>query len=142
MFEFFNKGGFCMNKFFGVGNLTRDPEMRQSKNGVNVVNFGVAFRGRTEEDTLFLDVEAWSTGADFVEKWFKKGNGIVIDGSLRQDTWEDKNTGQKRTKVYVRCDHCSFPPGGKKGQTSTEAESESVVKTQQSASETKSDIPF
>jgi len=111
-----------MNKCFLAGNLTRDPELRSTTNGTSVANFGLAVKGRTKEDVVFFDVEAWSTGAEFVAKYFKKGDGIVIDGSIREDRWE--KDGVKRSKHVVRCDHCAFPPGkgGKKADAGEETQ--------------------
>ncbi len=130
-----------MNKCFLAGNLTRDPELRTTKSDNKVVNFGVAVKGRTKEDVIFVDCEAWSTGAEFIEKYFKKGDGIVIDGSLRQESWE--KDGVKRTKLVVRCDHCSFPPGkGKKN----EGASDEPTNVETGSGNTKpaddGDIPF
>lgn len=96
-----------LNKFLGIGRLTRDPESRQA-GSTSVVKFGIAINRRFkkgdewQDEPLFIDCEAWDTGAERIQNDFVKGDRILIEGELRQDHWEDKATGQKRSKTYVR----------------------------------------
>ncbi len=89
------------------GNLTRDPELKSISTGTSVVNFGIAVSryykkadGSKGQDTVFIDCEAWDTGAELVEKLLKKGDGVIVEGSLKMDQWE--KDGQKHSKLKVR----------------------------------------
>lgn len=103
-----------MNKCFFTGNLTRDPELRTLDDGTKVVNFGLAvnrpYKKGTERlnETAFLDLEAWAQGAETIAKYFSKGEPITVAASVKMDTWEDKTTGQKRSKLKFRVDEFWF----------------------------------
>lgn len=107
------------NKVILAGNLTRDPEMRSLPSGVEVVSFGLAvndrFKNRQtdqwEERPNFIDCEAFGRTAENIGKFFSKGKPIFIDGSLRFDQWEDRQTGQKRSKLKVVVDTFQFIGG-------------------------------
>ena len=97
-----------MNKVFLAGRLTRDPELRYIPSGTAVCELGLAvsrkFRtkeGEMREDTVFVDVTCWAKTAEFVGENFHKGRPIIVEGRLKSDEWEDKNTGQKRSKIKV-----------------------------------------
>lgn len=97
-----------MNVVVLKGNLTRDPEIREvGQKGSKVVNFSIAINryfkksnGDKGNETTYLDCEAWDSGAETIERLFSKGDPILINGSLKQDTWEQD--GQKRSKLKVR----------------------------------------
>lgn len=94
------------------GNLTRDPELRYTSSGTAVASFTVASNrsykrsGATEwtEETAFVDVTAWSQLGENVAESLSKGAGVVVTGRLRQESWEDRDTGQKRSKLSVMAD--------------------------------------
>lgn len=96
------------NKVILMGNLTRDPELRVTPKGTAVCAFGMAvnrvFRssegGETQEETTFIDLEAWGKQAEIISKYVFKGNPLFVEGRLRLDTWESK-TGEKRSKLKV-----------------------------------------
>jgi single-strand DNA-binding protein len=103
------------NKVILAGNLTRDPEMRYTPKGTAIANFGLAINrkwksesGETKEETTFVDIEAWDRQAEVVAQYFKKGNPILVEGRLKLDQWEDKNTHQKQSKLRVRLESFSF----------------------------------
>lgn len=106
-----------MNKYIVTGNLTRDPEAKVlDSNGkkVTVTNFTIAssrpFKrkdGTPDQETLFIDAEAWDTGAETIAKYFTKGSKILAEGSLRNETWNDKD-GNKRSKIKLRVSHFEF----------------------------------
>lgn len=106
-----------MNLCIFLGNLTRDPELKALSGDKRVVNFGLAINRRfkrgkdTAKETAFLDCEAWDSGADLIAKHFKKGDPIIVHASVKQDEWEDKTTGQKRTKLKFRVNQFEFVPG-------------------------------
>ena len=102
-----------LNKVFIAGNLTRDPELRTAGT-TTVAGFGVAVNrkwrdkdGTGKEETTFVDVEAWSKTADLVGQFLHKGSGVLIEGRLKLDTWEDKEGG-KRSKLKVVADSVHF----------------------------------
>ena len=91
-----------------AGNLTRDPEHRELANDNSVCNFTVAVNGFKKDDVSFVDVTAWGKTCEFVKNYFSKGKGICVVGELAQDTWDDKDSGKKRTKLYVNARHVYF----------------------------------
>ncbi len=100
-----------MNKVFLAGRLTRDPELRYIPSGTAVCELGLAVsrkyrtkEGEQREETLFINVTCWGKTAEFVGENFHKGRPIVVEGRLKSDEWEDKNTGQKRTSIEVTAD--------------------------------------
>lgn len=100
-----------MNKVFLKGNLTRDPELKEVALGervCSVVNFTLAVsrfykksNGETDQTTEFIDCEAWDTGANLVSKILKKGDPVLIEGSLKTDKWEKDGVKHSRVKVRV-----------------------------------------
>ena len=104
-----------LNKAIFVGNLTADPELIHTPKGTAVVNASLAVNefytpedGERQQVTTFIDVKVWGPSAENFAKLAKKGQEILIEGSIRQDTWEDKESGQKRSKLYVRTDAWQF----------------------------------
>lgn len=103
-----------LNKVLLVGRLTRDPEDRYTNSGTQITTFSLAVnrrRGRDNEEVSYIDCTAWDKTAEFVSKWFSKGKPIFIEGRLQQDRWEDKNTGEKRSKLIVVADRAGFVGG-------------------------------
>ncbi|MBL8819179.1 MAG: single-stranded DNA-binding protein [Planctomyces sp.] len=97
------------NKVILVGNLTRDPEVRYTTGGTAVTELGLAVsrqwtdRGSNErkEETTFVDVTLWGRTAEIAGEYLAKGRPVLIEGRLQLDQWEDKETGQKRSKLKV-----------------------------------------
>ena len=96
------------NKVILLGNLTRDPEVRYTPKGSAVCDLGVAVNrqytldsGEKREEVTFVDVVLWSRLAEIAGEYLKKGRPIFIEGRLQMDTWDDKQTGQKRSKLRV-----------------------------------------
>lgn len=103
------------NKVILMGNLTRDPELRYTPKGTAVARLGLAVNrrwtsetGEQKEETTFVDVEAWGPQAENISKYMKKGSPLLVEGRLRMDQWDDKQTGQKRTKLVVVCENSRF----------------------------------
>ena len=97
-----------LNTAIIMGRLTADPELRKTQNGTAVSSFTVAVERRFQrEQTDFVNVVAWKQTAEFVEKYFHKGDMIALRGSIQQRNYEDKN-GNKRTAVEVVADEVSF----------------------------------
>lgn len=104
-----------LNKVLLIGNLTRDPELRQTPKGTAVAQFGIAvnrtFRGedgQSREEVTFVDLEAWGKQAETISKYMTKGRPIFIEGRLKLDQWEDKNGGGKRSKLRVVVENFQF----------------------------------
>jgi len=106
------------------GNMTRDVELREVGSST-VGNFGLAMSrkykgsdGEMKEETCFVDVECWNAQAVNAAKYTNKGQNITIEGSLKMDQWEDKDTGQQRSKLKVNAHRIHFFLGNKSADTS------------------------
>jgi single-strand DNA-binding protein len=110
------------NKVILVGNLTRDPELRYTPKGMAIAKVGLAINrnwtsegGEKKEEVTFVDVDIFGRTAENVAQYMKKGRPILIEGRLRLDQWDDKQTGQKRSKLGVVGEVVQFlgsPTGG------------------------------
>lgn len=107
-----------LNKVFLMGNLTFDPEVRRTPNGTSVVDLRLAIKrvwtdksSQRHDDVTYLDVTVWGASAENCGKYLKKGSGVHVEGSLKVDSWEDKNSGEKRTKLKVVADRVQFLGG-------------------------------
>jgi single-strand DNA-binding protein len=118
------------NKVILAGNLTRDPELRYASNGRAIAKFGLAINrnwttetGEKREEATFIDVDAFGKEAENIGQYFKKGRPILLEGRLKLDQWDDKQTGQKRSKLGVVLERFSFidTKPGEQGGGSTEA---------------------
>jgi single-strand DNA-binding protein len=97
------------NKVILLGNLTRDPQVKYTPSGAAVAEIGLAvnrywFDKQTNsrrEETTFVDVTLWGRDAEVAGEYLAKGRSILIEGRLQLDTWDDKTTGQKRSKLRV-----------------------------------------
>jgi single-strand DNA-binding protein len=96
------------NKVILLGNLTRDPEVRYTPKGSAVADLGIAVNrvyttdsGEKREETTFVDVTFWGRTAEVAGEYLKKGRPVFVEGRLQLDTWEDKTSGQKRSKLKV-----------------------------------------
>lgn len=100
-----------LNTAIIMGRLTADPELRTTQTGLSVTSFTVAvdrnYKSGDERQTDFINVVAWRGTADFVSRYFKKGQMIAVQGSIQTRNYEDKN-GNKRTAVEIVADNVSF----------------------------------
>lgn len=110
------------NKVLLMGNLTRDPELRYTPKGTAVATIGVAVNrrwkdetGQQREETTFVDVDSFGRTAENIGQYFKKGRPIFIEGRLRYQTWEDKQSGQKRSKLSVTMENFQFVDSQRSG---------------------------
>ena len=99
------------NKVILIGNLTADPELKQTNTGLSVCNFSLAINRRTKTDggqnVDFINVVAWRQTAEFISRYFRKGSALCITGSIQTRTWQDAN-GQKRYATDVVADEAMF----------------------------------
>ena len=103
------------NKVILAGNLTRDPELRYTPKGTAIANITLAINrtwksetGEMKEEVSFVDVDVWGRQAEVIAQYMKKGRPLLVEGRLKQDTWEDKNTNQKQSKLKVVLESFSF----------------------------------
>ncbi len=109
-----------LNKVFLIGNLTRDPELRVTPKGTAICQFGLAVNrqfkdesGQNRDETTFIDIEAWGKQGELVAKYLTKGSPAMVEGRLKLDQWEDKQSGQKRSKLKVVLDNVQFLSSGR-----------------------------
>jgi single-strand DNA-binding protein len=96
------------NKVILIGNLTRDPELRYTPKGTAIAKIGLAINrtwktetGEAKEEVTFVDIDAFGRQAETLGQYMKKGRPIMIEGRLKLDTWDDKQTNQKRSRLGV-----------------------------------------
>jgi single-strand DNA-binding protein len=104
-----------LNNVVLAGHLTRDPELKQIGADRVVANTGLAINrrwkdaaGTQHEEATFVEIEAWGRTAELVGQYLKKGSPAYIEGRLRLDSWDDKESGQKRTKMKVVAENVQF----------------------------------
>jgi single-strand DNA-binding protein len=104
-----------LNKVLLMGNLTRDPEVRYTPKGTAIANLGLAINrvyttdsGEKKEEVTFVDIEVWGRQAETAGQYLAKGRPVFVEGRLRLDSWDDKETGQKRNKLKVVGERIQF----------------------------------
>ena len=118
-----------------AGNVTRDPEMRATPSGAQACNFTIAvnrvFRGsdgNQQEQTSFIDCVAWGKSGETISQYVKKGSGLIVSGRIEQRSWEDKASGQRRSRTEIVVDDFSFVGGSDGGSRSGGSSSRSSAK--------------
>lgn len=108
------------NKVILIGNHTRDPELRYTPKGTAVAKFALAVNrvwttdsGEKKEEVTFIDIDAFGRTAENIAQYMRKGSAMMVEGRLRLSQWDDRQTGQKRSKLSVLCETCQFL-GGKR----------------------------
>ncbi len=104
-----------LNKVMLIGNLTRDPEVRYTPKGNAVCDMAIAVNrryvndaGERQEEVTYLDIVLWNKQAELAGQYLAKGRSVYVEGRLQMDSWEDKATGQKRTKIRIVCENMQF----------------------------------
>jgi single-strand DNA-binding protein len=113
------------NKVILMGNLTRDPELRYTSKGTAIAKVGLAINrnwtsesGEKKEEVTFVDVDVFGRTAENVGQYMRKGRPILVEGRLKLDQWDDKQTGQKRSRLGVVAETVQFlgsAPGAGEG---------------------------
>ncbi len=105
----------ALNKVLLMGNLTRDPELRVTPKGTPICQFGLAINrsykmesGETREEVTFVDIEAWGKQGETIAKYLTKGRPLYVEGRLKLDSWEDKNTKEKRSRMKIVLENFQF----------------------------------
>ena len=117
-----------INKVMISGNLTRDAEKRTTPSGTSILNFGVAVNdrrrnanGEWEDYANFIDCTMFGRRADALEQYLVKGTKVAIEGKLHYSSWEDRNTGQRRSKLDVTVDEIELMSRNNGGQAASSA---------------------
>lgn len=117
-----------INQVILMGRLTRDPEQRTTTSGKSVTSFSLAVdRVGQNDDADFFDVTAWEKTGDLVAQYLTKGRRALVQGRLRQDSWEDKETGKRRSRVEVVAFDVTFldGPSGDSGSSNNSSSQQS-----------------
>ena len=141
------------NKVILLGNLTRDPEIRYTPKGSAVCDLGIAVNrsyttdsGERREEVTYVDVVLWARLAEIAGEYLKKGRPVFIEGRLQMDSWDDKQTGQKRTKLRVVGETMQLlggRPGGAAAESGGENQKSSAPPKQSApAAPDEDEIPF
>ena len=105
-----------INQVILMGRLTRDPEQRTTTTGKTIVNFSIAVDRIGQDDSAdFFNVTAWEKLGELVMQYLAKGRRVLVQGRLRQDSWDDKETGKKRSSVEVTATDVTFLDGPSDG---------------------------
>ena len=111
------------NKVILAGNLTRDPELRYTPKGMAIAKFGLAINrnwktetGESKEEVTFVDVDAFGRQAETIAQYMKKGSPFLMEGRLKLDQWDDKQTGQKRSRLGVVLEGFQFLGSGNRSE--------------------------
>jgi single-strand DNA-binding protein len=136
------------NKVILLGNLTRDPEVRYTPKGSAVTDLGIAVNrqytlenGEKREEVTFVDVTFWGRTAEVAGEYLKKGRPIFIEGRLQLDTWDDKQSGQKRSKLKVIGETMQMLGGPRSGGAPTDNGDEGGGRTGKPSAPPKSTVP-
>ena len=101
-----------INQVILLGRLTRDPEQQTTASGKNVVSFSIAVDRQSQDDQAdFFNITAWDKLGDLVMQYLSKGRRVLIQGRLRQDSWEDKDTGKRQSRIEVTASDVTFLDG-------------------------------
>ena len=135
-----------INQVILMGRLTSDPEQRTTTSGRTVVSFSIAVDRQTQDDQAdFFDVTAWEKLGELVMQYLSKGRRVLVQGRLRQDSWEDKETGKRRSRIEVVASDVTFldgPSGDTGGSTANISTKEEVVTEIDDKPIDLSEIPF
>lgn len=149
-----------LNKVMLIGNLTRDPELRHTPKGTAVAELSLAINrawrdegGNKQEETTFVEITFWGRTAELAQQYLQKGRSVYVEGRLQLDTWEDKDTGKKRTKMKIIGETMQFLGSGSGGTRESDGPRQSTTPSprQQSPNSTPApesnyqeddDIPF
>ncbi len=143
-----------LNKVLLIGNLTRDPELRYIQSGTAVLDLGLAVNRRVKksdgtwgEEAAFIDVTVWGKQAENCAEYLSKGRPVFVEGRLQFDQWEDKKTGDKRSKLKVTAESVQFlggrgGGGGGGGKGSRPASSAKPDQAPEEPELSDDDIPF
>ncbi len=130
-----------------AGNVTRDPEMRTTPSGAQVCSFSVAVNrtfkdssGNQQDQVSYIDCVAWGKSGELIAQYTKKGSSLLVSGRLEQRSWEDKNSGQRRSRTEVIVEDFTFMGGNGNGGNGGGHSSASSSKSTSSEDDYSSDV--
>jgi single-strand DNA-binding protein len=130
-----------INQVILMGRLTRDPEMRTTTTGKTIASFSLAVdRGGQDDQADFFDVTAWEKLGELVNQYLTKGRRCLVQGRLRQDSWDDKETGKKRSRIEVVATDVTFLDGPSDGASGSSSASQNSGTTRTAKDVAPSDI--
>lgn len=149
----------AFNKVILLGNLTADPETKSTPSGQSVTTFSIAVNrvyndanGNRKDDTSFINCTAWGSRGETIAKYVSKGRQLLVSGRLQQRSWDDKESGKRRSAIDVVVEEFSFVSDGNRGQSSASSSSNNQSSNNSSNDDTTiadvdkeidlSDIPF
>lgn len=137
-----------LNKVFIIGNLTKKPELRSTKEGSSVTDLRIAVSRNflnkdreRQEEVCYVDVVVWARQAETCVEYLDKGSPVLVEGSLQQDTWETSN-GEKRSKIRIRAQRVQFLSRGSKSESSQGSGDIPADVQDEGAEQSEDDIPF
>ena len=113
-----------LNSVTLTGNTTKDVDHRTTQSGTEVANVTIAVNGYKENDTSFVDLLLFGKTAQAASKYVSKGQQIGVTGRIKQESWQDKTSGQKRSKLVVVVENLQLPPKGSTSDNSAEVPNE------------------
>lgn len=132
-----------MNSVILQGRLGKDPAPKTTGSGKSVLNFSIAVNTNKDNPPIWVDCSAWEKTADVISEYFKKGDGIIVMGSLREESWTDGQTGEQKKKLAVQVREFHFPQGKKTGESQQQPAKKKAPPAWDSQSEVGlEDIPF
>jgi len=114
-----------MNKFIGLGNLTRDPKFREIKGDNKVCDFAIAINNKAANSVFYIDIETWNKVAENCNRFLSKGRKVLVEGKLNMSTWQTKS-GENRTRIFCRADTVTFLDKTEEQESSSEPKAEEV----------------
>lgn len=96
-----------MNKFIGLGNLTREPKFREVKGDNKVCDFAIAINNKANNSVFYIDIETWNAVAENCNRFLSKGRKVLVEGKLNMSTWQTKS-GENRSRTFCRADTVTF----------------------------------
>jgi single-strand DNA-binding protein len=137
------------NKVILIGNLTRDPELRYTPKGMAIAKIGLAVNrnwtneaGEKKEEVTFVDVDVFGRTAENAAQYLKKGRSMMVEGRLKLDSWDDKTTGQKRSKLGVIGEMIQFLGSPKGDESAPRTERVSAPAANPDVPPKDDDVPF
>tara|TARA_B100002049_G_C15965300_1_gene326322 strand:- start:125 stop:574 length:450 start_codon:yes stop_codon:yes gene_type:complete len=137
------------NKVILMGNLTRDPESRTTPSGQSVTNFSLAVNrswkgadGQQNEAVSYIDCVAWGKPGEIITQYLGKGRAVLVSGRLDQRSWDDKESGQKRSKIEVVVEDFNFVGDGQGGGASSGSSNTNKAADNNSTQNAADDVPI
>ena len=127
-----------MNKFIGLGNLTREPKFREVKGDNKVCDFAIAINNKANNSVFYIDIETWNAVAENCNRFLSKGRKVLVEGKLNMSTWQTKS-GENRSRTFCRADTVTFLD---KSEDQESSNTPKASEPQQEVEDEFADVPF